>query len=210
MNISNLLELYKNESINVMSEIDLTAIKYFVENVVSCYSNSNKIFAFGNGGNAAYVDNLITDLNLHPFVSESKSESVKATKRLRAFNLCSSSATLTGILNDFGGDYIFSKQLEYLADENDLVIGFSGSGNSKNILIAFEYAKQNNMKTILFTRKSEGKCHQFSDVVICVPGDSNFPGQTGSNNNNFHYEDMISKVSHMATGILKQVVQNEN
>lgn len=210
MNISNLLELYKNESIDVINKIDLTAIEYFVENVISCYLNSNKIFAFGNGGNAAYVDNLITDLNLHPFVSESKSESVITAKRLRSFNLCSSPATLTGILNDFGGDYIFSKQLEYLADENDLVIGFSGSGNSKNILIAFEYAKQNNMKTVLFTRKNEGKCHHFSDVVICVPGDSNFPGQTGPNNNNFHYEDIISKVSHMATGILKQVVKDEN
>ena len=210
MNISNLLELYKNESINVMNEIDLISIQYFVESVINCYVNSNKVFAFGNGGNAAYVDNLITDLNLHPFVSESKNESVKATKRLKAFNLCSSPATLTGILNDFGGDYIFLKQLEYLADENDLVIGFSGSGNSKNVLLAFEYAKEKNMSTILFTRKNEGKCHQFSDVVICVSGNSEFPGQTGSNNNNFHYEDMISKISHMATGILKQVVQNEN
>lgn len=210
MSIYKLLELYKIESTKVMNEIDLTSIESFVEYVVSCYQNSNKIFAFGNGGNAAYVDNLITDLNLHPFVSENKSEAFEVSKRLRAYNLCCSSSTMTGILNDFGGDYIFSKQLEYLADQDDLVIGFSGSGNSKNILLAFEYAKKQNMKTVLFTRKSEGKCHQFSDVIICVPGDSNFPGQTGPNNNNFHYEDMISKVSHMATGILKQVVQNAN
>ncbi len=210
MNIQKLLETYRDESIYVMANIDLSSIQMFAEAIIDCYKNSNKIFAFGNGGNAAYVDNLITDLNLHPFVSESKSESVLSSKRLRAYNLCSSSATITGILNDFGPDYIFSKQLEYLADSEDLLIGLSGSGNSKNILLAFEFAKNNNMKTILVTRKPEGKCHKFSDIVIYVPGESIFPGQTGGNNNNFHYEDMISKVSHMATGLLKKMVQDSD
>jgi D-sedoheptulose 7-phosphate isomerase len=193
-----------------MEDLDLQFVEKLAEYVLRCYENKNEIFVFGNGGNSAFADNLVTDLNLHPFVGENKSENFKVSKRLRAHNLCNSSSTLTGILNDFGGDYIFSKQLEYLGKPNDLVIGFSGSGNSKNVLLAFEYAKQNNMTTVLITRKQDGKCNVFSDLAICINGNSNYPGQTGNNNNNFHFEDMISKISHMVTGILKQAVHDAN
>lgn len=209
MELTTLLNLYKNESIAVMQEMDLDSIARLTELVLDCYHTGSQFFACGNGGNAAYVANLITDLNLHPFVSENKAISIPHTKRFKGFNLCDSVSTITGILNDVGSPLIFTSQLEIYASKGDVLLGFSGSGNSENIVNAFQYAKFKGMRTALITRKQEGKIHHLSDVVVCVPGYSTYPGQTGGNNNNFHYEDMISKISHMITGILKKEV-NEN
>ncbi len=66
------------------------------------------------------------------------------------------------------------------------------------------------MKNILMTRSENTKCDDYADLVLRLTGTSKFPGQTGGNNNNFHYEDCISKVTHMAVGLLKEKVQNEN
>ena len=90
-----------------------------------------------------------------------------------------------------------------------MFFGISGSGNSKNVINALEYSKENNMKTIVITRNAECKAKDLADLMIVVEGDSTFPGQTGKNNNNFHFEDCISKVTHIAVGILKQEVSNE-
>ena len=86
----------------------------------------------------------------------------------------------------------------------------SGSGNSKNVLEAFRVAKEKGMKTILVTRNSVNNCNDFSDLVISLEGTSEFPGQTGGNNNNFHIEDVLSKITHISVGLLKEKVSNEN
>lgn len=208
MNLQQLLNLYKNESANVIKSLDEDKIADLINLIVGCYQYKRKVLACGNGGNAALVANLITDLNLHPFVSDNKSIPLTTDLRLKAIDLCSSPSTLTGILNDFGSDFIFSEQIRYMGEMGDLLIGISGSGTSKNILQAFQLAQTKGLKTCLITRNETGTIHQYADVVIVVPGQSSFPGQTGSNNNNFHFEDCVCKISHMATGILKQTVQD--
>lgn len=159
-------------------------------------------------GNAAFVANLVTDLNLHPFVSENKSTSATLIRnKFCAVNLCDSASTITGITNDFGFNSVFTEQLRYQAVAGDILFGISGSGNSKNILSALEYGKSIGMIGVLITRNSECLAKPYCDIIIEVQGISTFPGQTGGNNNNFHFEDFISKISHIATGILKQEVQ---
>ena len=60
------------------------------------------------------------------------------------------------------------------------------------------------------TRNRDTKADEYADLVLRIDSDpSEFPGQIGSNNNNFHYEDCISKVSHIAVGILKDYISNE-
>ena len=87
----------------------------------------------------------------------------------------------------------------------------SGSGNSGNVIEALKVAKEIGMTCIVMTRNTNTKSDEYADLVLRVTSkDSTFPGQTGGNNNNFHYEDCISKVSHIAVGILKQYVENEN
>jgi D-sedoheptulose 7-phosphate isomerase len=210
MNKKKLVELYKEESANVFGNIPTQKIVEFVDMVFEAYENEQTIFACGNGGNVASVQNLVVDMNMHPFVSEDKGVQTIPRNGFKCVSLCSDQASITGIGNDLGFRFIFSEQLKYQGIEGDIVFGMSGSGNSKNVLEAFRVAKDRGMKTILVTRNSVNNCNEFADLTISLEGTSEFPGQTGGNNNNFHFEDILSKITHIAVGLLKEKVHNEN
>jgi D-sedoheptulose 7-phosphate isomerase len=205
----NLIDLYKKESADVFSSIPSTEIAKFVDMVFDVYENEGTIFAAGNGGNVASVQNLVVDLNMHPFVSEDKGSQTIARNNFKCVSLCSDQATITGVSNDLGYEHIFSEQLKYQGGENDMFFGMSGSGNSGNVLEAMKVAKDKGMKTILVTRNKENKCNQYADLTISLEGTSEFPGQTGGNNNNFHFEDILSKITHISVGLLKEKVHND-
>ena len=99
MDHSNLIELYKSESSNVVLNMPTKEVEQFVKLVIEAYDSEKKIFACGNGGNAAFVGNLVVDLNMHPFVSEDKSSHGGERKRFHAINLCECTATIKGITN---------------------------------------------------------------------------------------------------------------
>ena len=210
MNKKKLIELYKEESANVFGNIPTQKIVEFVDMVFEAYENEQTIFACGNGGNVASVQNLVVDMNMHPFVSEDKGVQIIPRNGFKCVSLCSDQATITGVSNDLGFRFIFSEQLKYQGIEGDIVFGMSGSGNSKNVLEAFRVARERGMKTILVTRNSVNNCNEFADLTISLEGASIFPGQTGGNNNNFHFEDILSKITHIAVGLLKEKVHNEN
>ena len=205
----NLIELYKKESASVFDSIPSVEIAKFVDMVFDVYENEGTIFAAGNGGNVASVQNLVVDLNMHPFVSEDKGKQTIPRNKFKCVSLCSDQATITGVSNDLGYEHIFSEQLKYQGDENDMFFGMSGSGNSGNVLEAMKVAKAKGMKTILVTRNKENKCNQYADLTISLEGTSEFPGQTGGNNNNFHFEDILSKITHISVGLLKEKVHND-
>ena len=210
MNHSNLIELYKSESSNVILNMPTKEVEEFVKLVIEAYDSEKKIFACGNGGNAAFVGNLVVDLNMHPFVSEDKSSHGGERNRFHAINLSEGTATITGITNDLGFNSIFKEQLKYQAEKDDILFCISGSGNSENIIEAMKYAKDIGMKSVIITRNSPCKAEELADVLIEIKGISEFPGQTGNNNNNFHFEDCISKITHITTGILKLKVTKDN
>ena len=210
MNKKSLINLYKEESSNTFNQIPTEKIITFVDMVFEAYKDEKTIFACGNGGNVASVQNLVVDMNMHPFVSEDKGVQTIPRNKFKCVSLCSDQASITGISNDLGFRFIFSEQLKYQGIDGDIVFGMSGSGNSKNVLEAFWVAKDRGMKTILVTRNEVNNCNQFSDLVISLKGVSSFPGQTGGNNNNFHFEDILSKITHIAVGLLKEKVHNEN
>ena len=209
MNKVNLIDLYKKESANVFSSISSTEISKFVDMVFDVYENEGTIYAAGNGGNVASVQNLVVDLNMHPFVSEDKGKQTIPRNKFKCVSLCSDQATITGVSNDLGYEHIFSEQLKYQGGVGDVFFGMSGSGNSGNVLKAMKVAKEKGMKTILVTRNKENKCNEYSDLTISLEGTSEFPGQTGGNNNNFHFEDILSKITHISVGLLKEKVQND-
>ena len=208
--IDQLINLYKQESASVLKGLCEKELRSFVETILWAYKNESTIFACGNGGNVAYVGNLVVDLNMHPFVSEDKGSRSIERNNFHCVNLCDCGATITGISNDLGYEHIFSEQLLYQAKPSDVFFGITGSGNSKNVIKALEYAKKIGMKSIIITRKEESLAKELADVLVVVRGDSIFPGQTGKNNNNFHFEDTISKITHMAVGILKQEVARDS
>ena len=209
MNKINLINLYKKESSDVFNSIPSVEIAKFVDMVFDVYENEGTIFAAGNGGNVASVQNLVVDLNMHPFVSEDKGKQTIPRNNFKCISLCSDQATITGVSNDLGYEHIFSEQLKYQGDKNDIFFGMSGSGNSGNVLEAMKVAKDKGMKTILVTRNKENKCNQYADLTISLEGTSEFPGQTGGNNNNFHFEDILSKITHISVGLLKEKVHND-
>lgn len=206
-----LVKLYKHESVAAFTSISDASIVDFVNLIIKAYLNEKKVFACGNGGNVASVQNLVLDLNMHPFVSEDKSERKGKRNKFQAISLCDSAAAITGMTNDIGFENIFAEQLKYQASKGDILFAMSGSGNSGNIVKALKLAKKIGMICVVMTRNQNTKSDKYADLVLRINSfDSRFPGQTGGNNNNFHYEDCISKVSHIAVGILKQYVENEN
>ncbi len=205
-----LIDLYKIESSNEFHNIPTSKIIEFVEMMFEAYDNEQTVFACGNGGNVASVQNLVVDMNMHPFVSEDKGVQTIPRNNFKCVSLCSDQATITGVSNDLGFRFIFSEQLKYQGVKGDVVFGMSGSGNSKNVLEAFRVAREKEMKTILVTRNAVNNCNEFADLTISLKGTSEFPGQTGGNNNNFHFEDILSKITHISVGLLKEKVYNEN
>ena len=205
-----LIDLYKTESSNEFHNIPTSKIIEFVEMMFEAYDNEQTVFACGNGGNVASVQNLVVDMNMHPFVSEDKGVQTIPRNNFKCVSLCSDQATITGVSNDLGFRFIFSEQLKYQGVKGDIVFGMSGSGNSKNVLEAFRVAREKEMKTILVTRNAVNNCNEFADLTISLKGTSEFPGQTGGNNNNFHFEDILSKITHISVGLLKEKVYNEN
>ena len=206
-----LIKLYKQESTAAFTSISDSSIVDFVSLIIKAYKNENKVFACGNGGNVASVQNLVLDLNMHPFVSEDKSARKGGRNKFQAISLCDSAAAITGMTNDIGFENIFAEQLKYQASKGDILFAMSGSGNSGNVIEALKVAKEIGMTCVVMTRNFNTKSDEYADLMLRITSkNSTFPGQTGGNNNNFHYEDCISKVSHIAVGILKQYVENEN
>jgi len=181
------LQLYVDEKIAILNDFPISDIANVVDEVWRAYEDGNTIYACGNGGNAAYCGNLVTDLANHPFVSDDKSvPMLEGVPRLRAMDLTSNGAIVTGIMNDLGPEYIFSQQLiNDTVKRGDLIFGFTGSGNSGNILKAFEVGQQAGAKAIVITRGSGGKAKDLVDHCVIIPGTSTFPGQVGGNDNNF-------------------------
>ena len=209
MNKNKLIDLYKDESFKVFNALPTSEIADFVNMIFEAYDAEKTIFAAGNGGNVASVQNLVVDLNMHPFVSEDKGHQKIPRNKFKCVSLCSDQATITGVSNDLGYNYIFSEQLKYQGEVDDIFFGMSGSGNSANILEAMTLAKEKGMKTLLVTRNQENKCNKYADLTLSLEGTSQFPGQTAGNNNNFHFEDILSKITHIVVGLLKEKVHND-
>ncbi|MDR1447223.1 MAG: SIS domain-containing protein [Treponema sp.] len=124
-------------------------------------AGKKRIYIAGNGGSAATASHMANDLI--------KGCRVGKSTGLRALALTDPLPVITCLANDFSYDDIFSIQLETQADEGDLFVVYSGSGNSLNIVKAVETAKRIGLKTIAFTGGNGGKLKSLCDTVIIAP-----------------------------------------
>ncbi len=122
----------------------------------------NKILIFGNGGSAADAQHIAAEL-----VGRYKTE----RRGLPAIALSTDTSALTAIGNDYGYDRVFDRQVEALANEGDLLIGISTSGNSANVNNALKRGKELGCKTIGFSGKGGGEMNGLCDLNIVVPSD---------------------------------------
>lgn len=120
----------------------------------------HKVMFCGNGGSAADSQHLAAEL-----VGRYKME----RKALNSVALTTDTSILTAIGNDYGYDDVFRRQVEGIGAEGDVLIGLSTSGNSRNVLLAFEQAKQQGITTVALTGAGGGKMKDAADLALPVP-----------------------------------------
>jgi D-sedoheptulose 7-phosphate isomerase len=130
--------------------------------IVEALRGGGKILLCGNGGSAGDAQHLATE-----FVSTLTVD--RRRDAIPAIALTTDSSLLTAIANDFGFDGVFARQVEALGREGDVLVGISTSGNSENVVQAFERARATGIRTIALTGESGGKLGALADIEINVP-----------------------------------------
>ncbi len=131
--------------------------------IVDTYKIGGKVVLFGNGGSAADAQHLACEL-VGRFMLKRQA--------FPAIALTTNTSTLTAVANDCGYEMVFSRQVEALVNEKDVVIGISTSGESLNVIEAIKLAKMKGAKTIGLTGSNGGKLAGVADLVLTVPSDS--------------------------------------
>jgi D-sedoheptulose 7-phosphate isomerase len=154
-----------NASIDVKSQIVqdpafLTKIEKAITIITKAFQNGNSVYFAGNGGSAADAQHL---------AAEFSGRFYKDRKALPSEALHCNTSYLTAVANDYSYDVIYSRLLEGLAKPGDVLVGISTSGNSGNIVKAFEKCKELNVSTIGFTGSNGGKMKELSDLHLNVP-----------------------------------------
>jgi D-sedoheptulose 7-phosphate isomerase len=154
-----------NESIKVkqavLADQNLIAQIDTVVNVITkAFQNGNSVYFAGNGGSAADAQHL---------AAEFSGRFYKDRKALPSEALHCNTSYLTAVANDYSYEVIYARLIEGIAKAGDVLVGISTSGNSGNIVKAFEMAKTKQVVTIGFTGEKGGKMKEISDYLINVP-----------------------------------------
>ena len=146
----------------VTSDFDI--LSAIVRQLVKAKIDCKTVFSAGNGGSAATASHLCNDLL--------KGCRVNDREGIRAVCLADSNAVLTCLANDFSYEDIFSIQLQTLAVKGDVLVVFSGSGHSPNIISALKTAREMGVVTIGFSGRDGGKMKDLCDLLLIAPADS--------------------------------------
>ncbi|MBR0072303.1 MAG: D-sedoheptulose 7-phosphate isomerase [Bacteroidales bacterium] len=128
--------------------------------MIKSLQNGGKVHFCGNGGSAADAQHLAAELSGRFYFDRPP---------LNAEALHCNTSYLTAVGNDYGYDYIFSRLLRGTANRGDVLVGLSTSGNSKNIVKAYETAKEMGVTIISLTGETGGIMKDFSDILLNVP-----------------------------------------
>ena len=169
-----------NTCVNEQTQKDLKKITNFL---LIKYKKKKKFFFCGSGS-AAIANHFECDHK--KILSETK----KINPRI--ISLCSNNPLITAIANDFSYDQVFKKQLQYLSNNDDVLITISSSGNSKNIIEAIKFAKKKSIKVISFTGFNGGRSKVICDMNLHV------------NSNNY---GIIENLHHAYMNIISQYIK---
>jgi len=164
--LNNIIESRLKDSIYIKQK----AVEYNIINIitvsqaiVNTLNNNKKIMICGNGGSAADSQHI---------AGEFVGRFLENRKALRAIALTTDTSILTALGNDFGFEIIFNRQVEALGEKDDILIGISTGGNSKNVINAFKLANEMGIKTISFTGQDGGELKKISFININVESNS--------------------------------------
>ena len=157
----NKVENYISKYKDTLSKIDMREISNCTNVINNAWKYEKQIFVCGNGGSALTASHFVTDWNKSIFLETGKS--------FKGVCLADNIGIVTAYANDIDYNEIFSEQLKNLMQKEDILICISGSGNSENIVLAANYAKKINCKTIGLTGFDGGKLKNIVDYSYHVP-----------------------------------------
>ena len=161
MDFKNNIKNYIACEIETLQKLDVFAINDALNLLMETAMNHKRIYIFGNGGSSATASHFQNDFG------KGISEYVEDKFRFQCLN--DNVATLMSVANDIGFEEVFRFQLKGVLDPGDVVMAISGSGNSKNVINAVEYAKSCGNKVIGLTGFNGGKLRELSDISLHVP-----------------------------------------
>src|SRR5580704_10878 len=138
----------------------LSTIEKVTETIVDALKNNHRIYFCGNGGSAADAQHLAAEFSGRFYTDRDA---------LPAEALHCNTSYITAVANDYSYDVIYSRLIKGIAHKGDVLIGLSTSGNSKNIIKAFETAKEKGVITIALTGETGGQMKSLSDYLLNVP-----------------------------------------
>ena len=161
MRIANIIKSSIDVKERILNDAKLLSkINEAAELIVKTYKQGGRVFFCGNGGSAADAQHLAAELSGRFYFDRPP---------LAAEALHVNTSYITAVANDYTYDVIFSREVEAFCKEGDVLVGISTSGNSANVLKAFETAKEKGVLTIAMTGESGGKMASISDILINVP-----------------------------------------
>jgi len=163
MNIEDSIKtnLKKNQICLTSLDEKYEQIKEITEQLINARNKGQTIFTLGNGGSGSTSSHFVSDLLKTAITVESK--------RFKAISLVDNIPVNLAWANDVSYDSIFSEQLQNFLNPGDIVIGFSGSGNSANVVNALQYAKTKGATAIAISGMTGGKILKISDISLIVP-----------------------------------------
>ena len=138
----------------------ITKISTTVDLIVDAFKKGNHVYFCGNGGSASDAQHLAAELSGRFYLDRDA---------LPSEALHVNTSYLTAVANDYSFDVIYARLVKGITYEGDVLVGLSTSGNSNNIIKAFETAREKKVITIGFTGKTGGKLAALSDVLFNVP-----------------------------------------
>lgn len=152
---------YLAHEIEVIQELNIGEINRAINLIEDTFEREGTIYIFGNGGSSATASHYQNDFN--------KGISEHTEKKFKFLCLNDNIATIMAIANDIGFEEVFRFQLEGRLSPKDIIIAISGSGNSRNVINAVEYAKKKGNMIIGITGYDGGKLISLSDISLHVP-----------------------------------------
>jgi D-sedoheptulose 7-phosphate isomerase len=138
----------------------ISSVANCVDAITAAFKNGNKVLFCGNGGSAADAQHLAAEFSGRFYIDRDA---------LPAEALHCNTSYMTAVANDYSYNVIYSRLIKGLGNKGDILVGLSTSGNSTNIVNAFETAKEKGMVTIGFTGASGGSMKSLSDYLLNVP-----------------------------------------
>lgn len=159
--IKELTVQYLDDLQDTLRHIDLENVERIVNTILAAYENEKQIFIMGNGGSGSTASHFACDIN--------KGVTFGLEKRFKVISLSDNIPTMLAYANDSSYDDIFVEQLKNFLNPGDVVIGISGSGNSRNVIRAIQYANEKGIETIAFTGFDGGEIAKIAKSSFVVP-----------------------------------------